>query len=44
MTNKIKRVDLLYFKGIIKNDLFYLKPIEKADMDYNLDVLISINI
>ncbi len=44
MTNNIKQIDLLYFKGQIKRSSFYLKPKDKVNIDYNLDVLISINI
>lgn len=44
MTNNIKPIDLLYFKGKIKKSSFHLRPKEKVDIDYNLDVLISINI
>lgn len=44
MTNNIKLIDLLYFKGKMKRKSFDLKLKEIADVDYNLDVLISINI
>lgn len=44
MTNNIKQIDLLGFKGKIKKSSFYLKSKETIDSDYNLDVLISINI
>ena len=44
MTNNIKNIDLLYFQGLIKKTAFYIKPKEDIDSDYNLDILISINI
>ena len=44
MTNNIKNIDLLYFKGLIKRKAFYIKPKEDRDSDYNLDILVSINI
>lgn len=44
MTNNIKNIDLLYFQGLIKRTSFYIKPKEDIDSDYNLDILISINI
>jgi len=44
MTNNIKNIDLLYFQGLIKRTAFYLKSKEDVDSDYNLEILISINI
>jgi len=44
MTNNIKNIDLLYFQGSIKRTTFYIKPIEDVDSNYNLEILISINI
>ena len=44
MTNNIKNIDLLYFQGLIKRTTFYLKSKEDVDSDYNLEILISINI
>ena len=44
MTNNIKNIDLLCFRGLIKRTAFYLKPKEDVDSDYNLEILISINI
>lgn len=44
MTNNIKNIDLLYFQGLIKRKTFYIKPKEDANSDYNLEILISINI
>ena len=42
--NLLKNIDLLYFQGLIKRTAFYIKPKEDVDSDYNLDILISINI
>ena len=44
MTNNIKNIDLLYFQVLIKRTAFYIKHKEDIDSDYNLDILISINI
>ena len=44
MTTNINQLDLLCFKGKIKNELFNLNPIGKENIDYNLNILISINI
>ena len=44
MTNNIKNIDLLYFQGLIKRTTFYIKPKEDVDSDYDLEILISINI
>lgn len=44
MTNKLKPIDLLYFKGKINKTSFILNNIDKADKNYKLDILISINI
>ena len=44
MTNNIKNIDLLYFQGLIKRTAFYIKTKEDVDSDYNLEILISINI
>ena len=40
----MKNIDLLYFQGLIKKTAFYIKPKEDIASDYNLDILISINI
>ena len=40
----MKNIDLLYFQGLIKRTAFYLKHKEDVDSDYNLEILISINI
>ena len=44
MTNNMKNINLLYFQGLIKRTAFYIKPKEDVDSDYNLDILISINL
>lgn len=44
MTQNKNIQDLLYYKGKIKKNIFYLKPKEFVNYDYNLNILISINI
>ncbi len=44
MTTNINQLDLLCFKGKIKNKLFNLNLTGKENIDYNLNVIISINI
>lgn len=44
MTNNVKQTDLLCFKGKIKNKLFSLNLNGKLNVDYNLNIIISINI
>ena len=44
MTNKIKQIDLLCFKGKIKNKSIILNLNKNLNVDYNLDIIISINI
>lgn len=44
MTNNTKKIDLLYFQGLIKRTTFYIKPKEDVYSGYNLEILISINI
>lgn len=44
MTTNINQLDLLCFKGKIKNKLFILNLTGKENIDYNLNVIISINI
>lgn len=40
----MKNIDLLYFQGKINKNEFCIKLKEDIDSDYNLDILISINI
>lgn len=44
MTNNVNQTDLLCFKGKIKNKLFSLNLNRKSNIDYNLNIIISINI
>lgn len=44
MTNNVNQTDLLCFKGKIKNKLFSLNLNGKSNIDYNLNIIISINI
>ena len=44
MTTNINQLDLLCFKGKIKNKLFNSNLTGKGNIDYNLNVIISINI
>lgn len=44
MTNNVNQIDLLCFKGKIKNKLFSLNLNGKSNIDYNLNIIISINI
>ena len=44
MTNNVNQADLLCFKGKIKNKLFSLNLNGKSNIDYNLNIIISINI
>lgn len=44
MTNNVNQTDLLCFKGKIKNKLFNLNLTGKENIDYNLNIIISINI
>ena len=44
MTNNVKQIDLLCFKGKIKNKSIILNLNEKLKVDYNLNIIISINI
>lgn len=44
MTSNKKYTDLLYYKGILKRNLVYLNQTNKTDFDFNISILVSINI